>query len=79
MTTRTRIIGGLEFTSTLEDDKKTVETIALLQAYVDAMMPLDLYNEKARTKAFQNATWAVMDVVIEECDREYAERQKSES
>jgi len=72
----TRIIGGFEFVSTPEDEKKVEETIALLQAYVDAMMPLDLYTEKARTKAFQNAAWAVMDVVIDECDREYAERAK---
>jgi len=75
----TRMIGGFEFVSTPEDEKRVEETIALLQAYVDAMMPVDLYTKEARTKAFQDATWAVMDVVIAECDRERAERQKSES
>jgi hypothetical protein len=71
-----RIFGGLEFEV---DDKKVAETEALLQAYVDAMLPADLFREEARTKAFQNATWAVMDIHIEECDREYAERAKHES
>jgi len=75
----TRMIGGFEFVSTPEDDKKVEETVALLRAYVNAMMPLDLYTQEQREKATLDATWAVMDNVIEIEDREKAERQKSES
>lgn len=71
----TRIIGGFEFVSTPEDDKRVDDAVALLQAYVDAMMPVDLYNKEVRDKAVENATWAVMDIVIAETEKEIAERK----
>ncbi|GEM_PF-6296789 len=55
------------------NQKKVEETVAHLWAYVDAMMPASLYSQESRQKAVMDMTWACMNIVIAETERERIE------
>jgi hypothetical protein len=66
---------ALEELGVFVDPQEVDNAVALLQAYVDAMMPVDLYSKEARDQAMLDATWAVMDIVIAETEKERAARK----